>query len=100
MGSQAVIYILKEDEKRARENYDRLKEVWSIFHGKKFFKESPFLSLQVPDFAEFAEVVKHLKQEIQQSYSTAKAQDPSKPVEQEKKIKDTATPSSSEDKKK
>ncbi|XP_074579626.1 uncharacterized protein LOC141836112 [Curcuma longa] len=101
---RAVIYILMNDEDgRAKESYEKWKEVWSLFHGNEFYQESSSMSLQVANFDEFTEMVKRLKLEIQQAHSakpTAEGQDRSKQVAEEKKREDkTTTPSSSEEKK-
>ncbi|KAG6511722.1 hypothetical protein ZIOFF_029799 [Zingiber officinale] len=83
---RAVIYILRNDKERAKKSYDMFKEVRSVFHGKKFFEESTSMSVQVSNFEEFAEMVEHLKLEIQQAHSakpTAEGQDRSKRVTEE-----------------
>ncbi|WOL14156.1 hypothetical protein Cni_G22936 [Canna indica] len=64
---QAIIHVLKNDTNKAKNYYDKFKDIRGNFHGPKFYEGvSP-----VPEFSEFMKIVKTLKEENKNADGTA-----------------------------
>ncbi|URE23521.1 hypothetical protein MUK42_03460 [Musa troglodytarum] len=61
---QAAIYAMKGETDRAKERYEKFKDIRKTYHGSKFSSAGPAVHMTLPDFDRFEIVANNLKKTI------------------------------------
>ncbi|CAD5169209.1 unnamed protein product [Musa acuminata subsp. malaccensis] len=67
---QATVYAMKGETDRAKERYEKFKDIRKTYHGSKFDSTGSALHMTLPEFDRFEIVANNLKKTIWQAHQT------------------------------
>ncbi|THU48335.1 hypothetical protein C4D60_Mb09t25150 [Musa balbisiana] len=67
---QATVYAMKGETDRAKERYEKFKDIRKTYHGSKFYSTGSALHMTLPEFDRFEIVANNLKKTIWQAHQT------------------------------